>query len=293
VVRSERHRPGVTPSRWQVTGVAVGALLVLLIGADVAAACSCRPVDPRDRLREGVPAVIARVVGKETYTDPFFGEGYEYRLQVERGFNLSHGPELSVRTAVHERSCGVDWQVGQRVGAFLSHRKTGWHTSLCHLVDPGELERALLPYPRPIGQGRPALIAAGHYSEARLMALDGRGRILAYGFGKGTTERLSVCPGHRRLVELVQHGSRRRVAIRRLRSLRVLRGVIVPRATNAVYCADKSGSAIFTAAVVYPTERSLGRIEVRAITGRRVRKAAERAGDVVAFAHSHAYRGSR
>jgi hypothetical protein len=80
------------------------------------------------------------------------------------------------------------------------------------------------------------------------MALDARGRTLAYGSGPGTTQLLSVCPGGRRIAEITEQLSGHELAIRDRTTLRVLRrrAVKLPagRHTIAIHCENVWGSRV-------------------------------------------------
>jgi hypothetical protein len=222
--------------------------------------------DPRDRLEAGEPAFIGRVVSAPppNPTPPL--EIASYVVRVERVLNGRLGRRIVVHSSPYSSSCGVAWQTGQRVGAFLDRNRHGWTTSLCSLAKPSELERAIRPYPRPLGRGRLALLAGGKFGDARLLALDGRGRILGYGFGEGLLRRISVCPGSRVAAELVDRGRRSTfVAVRSLESLQVLSAADVPGYTDELTCADPAGATVYAGGVNYAGRH--GRGEVRRVSG--------------------------
>lgn len=244
-------------------------LLVALLSAiavERAEACSCADLDPRDRLEAGEAAVIGRVLSRtpETTTPPF--EPSSYVVRVERALNARLGREVVVRG--DSSSCGFDWRTGQRVAAFLQRTREGWATNLCSLARPSELERALKPYPRPLGRGRVALLAGGSFGDARLLALDRRGRILGYGFGQGTVRRISICPGSRAAAELVDRGrSRSLVAVRSLATLQLLSTAEVPRSMTELSCADAAGTSVYAAGILYSGRPVRGRASVFRVSG--------------------------
>ena len=94
--------------------------------------------------------------------------------------------------------------MGRREGIFIRRRACGWRSYGCDIVRGAALARALRPYRLPIGSGRVALLAGGSFGDARVMALDTRGRVLGYGFGEGETRAISICPGATRSAELVE-----------------------------------------------------------------------------------------
>jgi hypothetical protein len=285
------HGMGVSsPAR--VALLALVALTASVVWMDVerVGACSCVRQDPREWLADGKPAVIGEVVSKR----PVGGEPgptYEYRVRVERQFNADLGAEITLTSASTEAACGFEWNVGQRVGAFLRRDGARWTTNLCLLVEPQKLEEGLLPFPEPLGRGRAVLLAAGDFGAARLMALDGRGRIVAYGKGQGATRQVSVCPGSRRLLELVDRGRGARLAVRAMRSMRVLRSVSVPRASHALRCQDPAGRL----ALVSTYERRRGQTVARVlhVRGHRVDVAGMLPGEAVALGRRVAYVAGR
>lgn len=245
-------------------GIAVPAA----VGTGEASACSCADIDPRDRIEEGAPAVIGRVVSI-THDDVTDRPGLSrYVLRVERALNVRLGDRIVVRSSPYSSSCGVSWRAGQRVGAFLDRTRGGWRTYLCSLAEPFELERAVRPYPRPLGRGRVALLAGGSFGDARVMALDGRGRILGYGFGEGAVRRISVCPSGRVAAELLDRGRERTfVAVRSLESLQVLSVAEVPRHTAELACADPAGATVYAGGIDYSGRPLRGRADVHRVTG--------------------------
>ena len=198
---------------------------------------------------------------------------------------------ISIRTGSNQGSCGFTLEVGDRVAAFLSRRDGAWNTSLCALTSPAELVAATVPYPRARGQGRVALLSGGSFASARLMALDQRGRVLAYGFGRGDVERISVCPGSRYAVELVRQGARSRAAVRDLRSMRVVRSLALPAAAVELSCGDRRGRAIHAAAVEYSGAYQQGRLRLVRAGPARPTPVATLGGDAIAFGRTTAYVG--
>src|SRR5215217_4881230 len=134
-----------------VIRLTLGVALVMLavsvaVGADLARACSCAFIDPRDRLAEGEPAVIGKVVASTTAETSPSGEVVEYTVRVERAFNEPLGEEVRVRAETNEGICGFTWNVGERVGAFLTRSGEHWTTGLCSLVSPADLTAATKAY---------------------------------------------------------------------------------------------------------------------------------------------------
>jgi hypothetical protein len=75
-------------------------------------------------------------------------------------------------------------------------------SSWCEQVDPDDLLAAAKPLPKPTGRPPVVVLLGGQADGVQTMALDGRGRILAYGPGRGWTRLLDACPGGRLAVQL-------------------------------------------------------------------------------------------
>jgi hypothetical protein len=276
-----------------VRGLAVLSVLGAALGvwADLAAACSCADRDERDRLERGEKAIIGRVLS-ERQLDP---EEYDfsYRVKVERSIGVRLSGEIEL--GVEFEQCGSP-RVGARQGIFIRRRASGWVTDGCSIVEGSAMERALRPYRRPLGSGRLALLAAGHFGDSRVMALDARGRVLGYGPGRGETVRISVCPGARRAAELVVAGRSLRVALRDLRSLRVVRSAIVPVGKRPpdpgfawLRCADTEGAAVHVATADYIQRRRFDRVRIWRADASGVHRVATLEGSQAVLAPGQAY----
>jgi hypothetical protein len=290
-LRSYTHGMAVSsPARAALLALVVLTASLVWTDLERVAACSCVRPDPREWLAEGDSAVIGEVVSKRPVRgEP--GPTYEYRVRVERQFNAELGAEIMLTSARQEAGCGFEWNVGQRVGAFLRRDGAKWTTNLCLLVDPRKLEEGLSPFPEPLGRGRAALLAGGDFGAARLMALDGRGRIVAYGKGPGATRQVSVCPGSRRVLELVDRGGGTRLAVRPLRSMRVLRSVSIPRASQTLRCQDPAGRLALVSTYELRGGQTVAR--VLRVRGHRVQLVGMPAGEAVALGRRVAYVAGR
>ena len=226
--------------RWALIAVAI-ASVVALVAASSAGACSCARLDPREALEQ----VDAALIGTALRSEAVNGRRLTH-LRVERAFKAELGAEAVVDTGRAEgggADCSLELADGDRVGLYLSRTDAGgWSAGLCSLVDPDDLERATGPIPAPLGRGRVALVAAIGLDGHRLAALDTSGRVLAYGRGAGHATVVEVCPGARRLVELVDRRRRREAVVRRLPDLRAVRSFRVPRTEGLdVECRDPGG----------------------------------------------------
>lgn len=115
------------------------------VTASGAAACSCALVDPVERLANGDPALIGEVTARRPLDPPKDlppDAVYEYDVRVERELNVDLPETVTLSSYTNGAACGFEWDVGQRVGAFLYSSDDGWATNLCMLVAPAKLQAA-------------------------------------------------------------------------------------------------------------------------------------------------------
>ena len=216
------------------------ALAVLAAAVESAQACSCARPDPRSALAAADGAFVGRLVARRQLDDRAV-----LTFTVEQGLKGSLGETVEVETARDSAGCGLEMPVGTRTGLVLDRRDGAWHGHLCAQFAPADLLAAAKPLPAPNGKGPVALLVGGRFGPARLLALDARGRTLAYGMGGGTVSNLSVCPGGRRLAEIVQVGANTVVAIRELPTMRLVRRQsLAATHFGPASCLDTSGSQL-------------------------------------------------
>ena len=212
-----------------------------------ARACSCIPPDPWTFLKQADGAFVGRLVSRREAD-----QGQAVLLfSVDRAVKGRIGTTVEVTTANNGSACGIETSVGQRIGLFLDRNGNRWVGHLCWQVSPEDLLAAARPLPPPNGREPVALVVSGRFGEARLLALDGRGRTVAYGIGGGRAELVSICPGRQRLAELASTGSRTTLVIRSARTLRRVRRQTLTlsggRYALLLKCEDGAG----TSAVVF------------------------------------------
>lgn len=219
--------------------LAVG-LAVVVVTVEPARACSCAPPEPWSFLRQADGAFVGRLVSRREADE---GRAV-LRFSVERAVKGKIGTTVEVETANNGAACGIETPVGQRIGLFLEREGDGWFGYLCWQVAPEDL-LAAASLPAPNGRGPIALFVGGSFGPARMMTLDARGRTLAYGLGDGTPRAFSVCPGGRRVAEVVDTGTGFTVAIRDLPTLRLVRqqpvGVVY---AEEAACVNASGEQL-------------------------------------------------
>lgn len=219
-------------------GVVVGSLV---LSAGPAQACSCAGGDPRDRLEEAAGAFVGEMLGRDgddvifAVTTPIKGElGSEIRISSPAG-------DIG-------GACGLETTPGRRVGLLLYEGEDGaLAANLCTTIDPDELLRVAQPLPEPDGAGPVRFLVGGSFGPARLVALDARGRTLAYGAGAGYVLQVAVCPQGRFAVELAIDGTAEMkedevtLAVRDLATFEVVREIPLPSEhanAGALSCRD-------------------------------------------------------
>jgi hypothetical protein len=233
-----------------------GVLLLVLVLAfwvvplPHANACSCAlPGDPRDRLAAADGAFIGELVGRRG-TSPLrsiVGPGPDVvTFEVVEVVKGAIGQRVEVDSMA---GCGFEVDPGEAVGVLLERHRGRWRSGLCGQIEPAKLRAAAAPLPSPDGQAPAALVVGGSFGEARLLALDRQARTLAYGYGAGLTTQLSICPGGRRVLEVVRDDPRpSRVALRELPGLGLVWERRLPRQppsinAQSVRCLDGDGTA--------------------------------------------------
>jgi hypothetical protein len=222
------------------------AVVLSLLAAPAARACSCFLGDPRDALANADGAFIGTLTEVTTVADdPAYAD---YSFEVETAVKGAFGTTLELRAGSTDASCAFEAQPGDRVGAFLSMQDGRWWSGLCNQIDPELLLRAAAPLPAPDGRGPARFVLGINLGDTRLMSLDAQGRTLAYGDGDGAAIDVDLCPGSRRVVEGARVARTGLAVLREVPSLRVLRQTEVvagPRSPRVdVACLTRSGNRI-------------------------------------------------
>lgn len=225
------------------------AVMLSLLAVPPARACSCFLGDPRDALAAADGAFVGTLTDVVVAPD---GSSYaDYTFDVETAVKGDLGSTVVIRAGANDASCAFEAQPGDRIAAFVSLQDGRWWSGLCSQIDPDLLLRAAAPLPSPDGRGAVRFVLGINIGWNRLMALDARGRTLAYGAGDGIATDVDLCPGARRVVEAARLGRSGLVVLRELPSLRVLRRVELlagPRSPWIdVDCRNRSGSRIVAA----------------------------------------------
>lgn len=122
----------------------VGALVVLLglVFAGSAYACSCAPLKPAEAVREADAAVVGRLVA----VVPRGAVAADYRYRVQRVYRgakmIERGQMLAVRSARRAAACALPRRMGRRYGLFLTRAAGRWRAGMCAVVSPRRLRVA-------------------------------------------------------------------------------------------------------------------------------------------------------
>jgi len=122
-------------------GIAL-VVLMALVGADSAAACSCA-VDPdeKETLHGYDAAATARLVDVRNEDPQNSSAVLVYRiLRVYKNQNLREGERLKIKD--DGSSCGLPREQGRRYGLRMYRTRDGLGSNSCALLGPKELRRA-------------------------------------------------------------------------------------------------------------------------------------------------------
>lgn len=126
----------------RVSIAAVSVVLLGLVFADSALACSCAPSTPAESLAGADAALTGRLLS----VDPRGGARAVYRyevLHVYRGRSkIQPGSELTVISPRGSAACALPDLVGHRYGLFLLGAGHRWTGGLCGVISPRRLRSA-------------------------------------------------------------------------------------------------------------------------------------------------------
>jgi len=108
-------------------------LLLSLVVAAEAYACSCRPVDLQRDLPTADGAIIGTVLERSLR-----GNTATYLFRVEQVYKGDVENRAEVVTPASGASCGLELKVDDRVGLLLTRDGDSWRSGLCAQVDPAD-----------------------------------------------------------------------------------------------------------------------------------------------------------
>ncbi|HUG48758.1 MAG TPA: hypothetical protein VMP67_10150 [Candidatus Limnocylindria bacterium] len=212
-----------------------------------ARALSCLPADVNDQLAETDFAFIGRpqaeiLPGQEGGTRRFV-------FDVEVWVKGNLGTPVTVQ--------GFEWsmpEIGQRMAMIVSLAQEGvLQEQPCVGTSPGTLLAIAALYAETASEEPARVLIGGEFGDARVMALDALGRLVALGPGSGTVVAMAACPGGGRTVEVVaefMYSSPAIITVRDAATLEVVREAGLPAAEEgfnwpgALSCRDEEGADV-------------------------------------------------
>jgi hypothetical protein len=117
-------------------------VLLGLVGAGGALACSCAPAAPADSLARADAAIVGRLIAVEPHGP--LRAAYRYRvLRVYRGrASIERGSVLTVSSSRGSSACALPSRLGRDYGLFLLGDGRRWTSGLCGVIAPRRLRLA-------------------------------------------------------------------------------------------------------------------------------------------------------
>ncbi len=244
----------------------------LLLPVDPAKACSCYQGDPRDQLAAADGAIIGTFQESHPAVQPTpgfptsSGDDTIYTFAVDEAVKGEFSGTLEVHSAADGATCGLEVQPGQDYGLFLTEQEGQWHSNLCSQTSPDQMREAATDLPEPNGSGPPRFFIGGSFGEAQVIALDDKGRTLAYGAGGRDAQVIEMCPRGRHMVELAfsLEDGRAHLVVRRVKTLDVITDIELPYLSGKKFgsqypislsCITKDGSKV----IVFSTDLATSR----------------------------------
>lgn len=131
--------------RGRLSIATVAFVLLGMVFAGSALACSCARSEPAQMLAKSDGAIVGRLIGVEDLGPGPLGppEGrFSYRiLHVYRGA-LRQGAILTLRSSLSGAACGLPQGSGRHYGLYLQRHQGRWRSSLCSVIAPEQLRAA-------------------------------------------------------------------------------------------------------------------------------------------------------
>ena len=122
------------------------ALVAGLLFPAGASACSLLARPAEDRVRDADVAVWGKVVAREKVgEDEGLGQEYRYRLRVIETYKGRLRRRMRLLAHDSPGTCGLRFDVGERVGLVLAGRRGPWRVGLPHLISRKELRSVRRP----------------------------------------------------------------------------------------------------------------------------------------------------
>jgi hypothetical protein len=119
----------------------LAALVVVLVGADSASACSCVPIEIEQALKRSDGAFNGRLLSVRPVEGTVDAK-FRYRVgHVAKG-PFRRGQVVTVWSANSDAVCGLTQGVGKLYGLFVQRAGERWTSGACAMVSPKRLRRA-------------------------------------------------------------------------------------------------------------------------------------------------------
>ena len=194
---------------WSILMVVAAAALVVAVPGE-ARACSCAPrLTPEEEIAENEWVFVGRQVGRYEVTDTDSSWGM-VRLQIEvlAVFKGDVPHTVVLHTGRGDGDCGIDVAGYTEVGFTVTPNAEGEvGVGMCGGTMRADVLRlSFEPLPGRVGSGPPGFLVGTEIGPARVAILDTAGELLAYAEGDGRLAAAAVCPGAKKVVEVVEHG---------------------------------------------------------------------------------------
>jgi hypothetical protein len=137
----------------RVVIAAVSVVLLGLVCAGSALACSCSPAPPAESLARSDAAIVGRLLG----VVPHGPDRARYRYKVLRVYRgrdkIKPGSTLTVLSSRSSAACALPARAGRNYGLFLLGDGGRWASGLCGVLSPRRLWMAAR---HPSGAGQAA-----------------------------------------------------------------------------------------------------------------------------------------
>ena len=186
---------------------AAATVLVALPG--VARACFCAlPPPVEEAIAEAEWVFIGRQVGRREVESDHWG-GVRLQIEVLAVYKGDVPDTVELRTGRGGGDCGVDLAGSPEVGFTVTPDADGVAgVSTCGGTARADVLRAFFePLPGRVGTGPPGFLVGTEIGPARVAILDTAGELLTYAEGAGRLAAAAVCPGARKVVEIVETGA--------------------------------------------------------------------------------------
>lgn len=139
-------RAGNLPKSGLVTRALLIAVVVSLVAPAAASACSIAARPAEERVRAADVAVWGKVVAREKVgEDEGIGQQYRYRLRVIETYKGRLRRRMRLLAHDDPGTCGLRFDVGERVGLVLEGRRGPWRIGLADLISRAELRSVRRP----------------------------------------------------------------------------------------------------------------------------------------------------